>query len=124
MSSVKRPKGPDTPAPDQREVPDPPSRGYEAMQVFASLTEIQKDVVTLVAKTDRLIIDVGKQEVKVDELRHAVTWAKGFGVAAIILIPLCAAIIWWLVGGKLEQMRDDLVGARRTPATQSVPAPR
>src|ERR1700693_4851625 len=38
------PRGPDVPSPDDLPVPDPPGRAYDAMQVFQSLIEIQKDV--------------------------------------------------------------------------------
>jgi hypothetical protein len=76
------------------------------MQVFQSLIEIQKDISILGTKTDRLILDVDKLEKKVDKridaldekvdkLSHALAWAKGFAVAAVLLIPISAAVIWW-----------------------------
>ena len=64
------------------------------MQVFQCLIEIQKDTASLTVKTDRLIADVDMLGKKVDGLNATLAWARGFGIAAVILIPICAAIIW------------------------------
>jgi hypothetical protein len=37
------------------------------------------------------------------------------------LIPICAAIIWWLIGGKLENLRDQLLSAARPSAAHQAP---
>jgi len=91
------------------------------MQVFQSLIEIQKDISSISAKTERLIGDVNKIDHEVARIRNSLAVAKGFGIAAIILIPICAAIVWWLVGSKLENLRDQLLSASRPPATQQTP---
>jgi hypothetical protein len=104
-----RPSAGDVPSPDQREVPDPGRRSYDAMQVFQSLIELQKDVTSISIKTERLITDSSKLDQKVDALSQAFASAKGFGIAAIILIPICAGFVWWLIGDKLNHIRDDLV---------------
>ena len=123
MSDARVPSGPSIPAPDDRDVPDP-ERRYESMQVFQSLIEIQKDISSISTKTDRLITDFRTLDAKVSGLDTSLTLAKGFGIAAIILIPICATIVWWLVGSKLENLRDQLLGASRPAATQqAAPSP-
>lgn len=117
VSDGRPPSGPAVPAPDDREVPDP-GRRYDAMQVFQSLIEIQKDISSISAKTERLIGDVSKIDHEVAGIRNSLAVAKGFGIAAIILIPICAAIVWWLVGSKLENLRDQLLSASRPPSMQ------
>jgi hypothetical protein len=82
------------------------------MQVFATLTEIQKDIVQISTKTDRAIADIDKLDKKVSSLGDVLNLAKGFGLAAIILIPICAGFVWWLVGDKLNNIRDDLTRVR------------
>jgi hypothetical protein len=93
------------------------------MQVFQSLIEIQRDVATISAKAERLVTDVSKLDGKVSKIETALAQAKGFGIAAIILIPICTAIIWWLIGGKLESLRDQLLSARPSIAHEVVPSP-
>jgi hypothetical protein len=89
--------------------------------------EMHEDVACLTAKTDRLISDVSglsakvggvedKVGGKIGALETALTWATGFGVAAMLLIPPCAAIMWWSFGSKIEQMRDDLPGTKKPSA--------
>ncbi len=58
--------------------------------------ELQKDITTIATKTDRLISDVDKLDQKVDRVIGTLTLAKGFGIAAIILIPICATVVWCL----------------------------
>ena len=114
MSNGTHPKGPDVPAPDQREVPDPSPR-YDAMQVLQSMMELQKDISSLTTKTDRLITDVSALTTKVGGVSETLIWARGFAIASVILIPICAGIIWWMAGSKIEQMRDELLGIKKHP---------
>lgn len=112
--------GGSVPPPDPRSVPDP-GRRYDAMQVLQSLMEIQRDVAAVSTKADRLVSDVRDINIHVHKLNISVAWAKGFGVAAFILIPVCAAIVWWLIGGELTKMRDDILHARPQAAIASEP---
>jgi hypothetical protein len=73
-----------------------------------ALIEIQKDIAGLSVKTDRLIRDVDKVEGDVTRLGGKVTWAQGFGICAAILIPICAAAIWFFVGGDIRALRDQV----------------
>jgi hypothetical protein len=114
VTKGKRSSEPDVPSPE-RDVPDPSPR-YDAMQVLQTMMELQKDLATANTKTDRLITDLSTLTTKVGDISNTLFWAKGFAFAAVILIPVCATIIWWLVGGKLEQMRDDLLGIKKPPA--------
>jgi hypothetical protein len=90
------------------------------MQIFQSLIEIQRDISSISAKTERLVDDVNKLDGKVSGIETALALAKGFGIAAIILIPICAAIIWWLIGAKLENLRDQLLSVARPPPIHQV----
>lgn len=122
MSSGKgKGRGPEVPAPDEKPIPDPGQRGYDAMQVLQSLMEMQKDVSAISTKTNRLITDVGKLDEKTGKLDRKLAIAEGFGIAAFILIPICAAFVWWLIGGQLERMRDELLP--RPAATQPLLPP-
>ena len=96
MSRTVRSSGPEVPSPDQREVPDPDKR-YNVINIFATLTEIQKDIVDLSGKTDRAIVDLGKLDQKVSSLHDTVILAKGFGWAVVILLPLFFGLFWWFV---------------------------
>lgn len=122
MSDGRPSSGPAVPAPDEREVPDP-GRRYDAMQVFQSLIEIQKDISSISTKTERLITDVGRLDSKVSGIETSLALAKGFGIAAIILIPICAAIVWWLIGTKLEHLRDQLLEMPKPAPMQQVTPP-
>jgi hypothetical protein len=84
--------------------------------------ESQKDVTMIATKTDRLIVDVRNLVEKVDKVSATLTWAKGFGIAACILIPACAAFVWWLAGAKIDQMRDEFLGVR-PPISHPAPPP-
>lgn len=114
---------PEVPPPEKEEAADA-SRQFDAMAIFQSLIEIQKDIATNTTKIDRLIKDVEKLDTKVDTVSHAIWLAKGFGLAAVILIPICAAVIWWLIGAQLEHLRDQLLEASKPPVVQSVPTSR
>jgi hypothetical protein len=123
VNSSLPPHGSDVPAPDDRPVPDPGHRGYDAMQVFQSLIEIQKDISSVSVKTERLITDVGRLDGRVDGISSSLAMAKGFGIAAVILIPICAAVIWWLIGAKLENLRDQLLDASKPAETHQTVSP-
>jgi len=97
----------DTPDPGA-DVPDPP-RQYDSMQVLQLLVEIQKELTSNTTKVDRLISDTAKAGDKVSELERMLIWARGFAVAAVLLIPIMAGIVMWLVGGQLESIRDQLL---------------
>jgi len=123
MSNGRHPREPEIPPPDEQDVPDPGHR-YDALQVLQTMMELQKDLTMIGTKTDRLIIDIDKLDRKVDQVSSTLTWAKGFGVAAVVLIPICAGFVWWLAGTKIDQMRDELFGGRPPISQQSqLPTP-
>jgi hypothetical protein len=132
MSNGGNPREPEIPSPDQHEVPDPGHR-YDALQVLQTMMELQKDITMIATKTDRLITDVDKLDRKIDQVNDmlsqkvdrisgTLTWARGFGVAAVFLIPICAGFVWWLVGAKIEQIRDEIFVAK-PPISQPPPSP-
>ncbi len=96
--------------------------GYEPSHVIQCLVEIQKELSALSTKTERLISDVGKLDDRVDGLRHTLSRAQGFGIAAVLLIPACAAVIWWLIGGQLTDIKNKLY-AVPTPAVAPLKPP-
>lgn len=123
MVKLTKPKGPDVAAPDRSvDVPDPPSH-YDSMQVLQSLIEIQKELTANSTKTDRLINDVSGLINKVDSLGITWAWARGFAVAAFILIPICAGIVWWLIGDQLSAIRDQILRAMPDQAVTRPAAP-
>jgi hypothetical protein len=81
--------------------------------------ETQREAAGTSVKVDRLIEDVKKIHDQVDQIRHSLTWAKGFGISAMILIPICGAVIWWIIGGQLTQLRNDLL--RNAPTAAAAP---
>jgi len=76
--------------------------------VAQQLHEMAGDLARNSERTDRLIADVGDLAKDVKGLNRSLTFAKGFGAAAVFLIPVCAAMVWWLIGGKLDDIRDEM----------------
>ena len=99
-------------------VESPLPSGYEPSHVIQLLVNMQGEIKSLCTKTDRLIKDVETLDGHVDKLNNAFNRAWGFGVAAVILIPLAATAIWWMVGGEITQMRDK-INSLGTPVTQT-----
>ncbi|WGR90996.1 hypothetical protein MTX26_10130 [Bradyrhizobium sp. ISRA443] len=83
------------------------------------LVTIQKELAAQGAKVDRLITDVKETDGHVSDLKSSFAWAKGFGAAALILIPICGAIVWWLIGDQINQMKTQLL--REIPSSLSRP---
>lgn len=92
------------------------------MQVMALLVEIQKDMSANATKVDRLISDVANLTSDVRSLGTTLSLAKGAAFAALVLIPICAGIVWWLIGGQLESIRDQILAAPQ-PAHTAAPPP-
>ena len=112
-------------SPVSSDSPIVPSSGpptYEPSHVVQSLIEIQKDISALSTKTNRLISDVSDLDEHVDALRHKLSRAEGFGIAAVVLVPACAALVWWLVGGQLTEIRNKMY-AGPPAASSSLTAP-
>ncbi len=103
-------------------VPAPFGDGFDKNEVLKELRQLSKDIASLTTKVDRLVTDDEKTRGHVDALRHQITWAKGFAVSALILIPICAGFVWWLIGGELNQIRDRLY-AMPTASVSAPPTP-
>jgi hypothetical protein len=86
------------------------------------LVEVQRENSSQGTKVDRLISDVEKVDRKIHELQTSFTWVKGFAAAAMILIPICAGIIWWLIGDELKQIRVQLQNRAQAPISSQAPA--
>ena len=92
---------------------------YEPSHVIQCLIELQREVSALATKTDRLITDVEKLDGRVHGVQRKLSWAEGFGIAAIVLIPAAAGIIWWLVGTQLTDIKNRLYALPSPPAASS-----
>ena len=110
MTATQGPKGRsgrESPS-DSPIVPSAGPPSYEPSHVIQSLIEIQKELSALSAKTDRVIDDVKLLNSHVDDLRKKLNWAEGFAVAAAVLIPACATLIWWLIGNQLTDIKNKI----------------
>jgi hypothetical protein len=123
----KDPPSPETPDPTIERPDDAGSRRDTAWLIAQQIHELTSDFARTAAKTDRLVADVAELSREVKDLGRSLTFAKGFGIAAVILIPMCASIVWWLIGGKLNDIRDQLYASRPAISGPSspgaVPAP-
>ena len=99
---------------------DATSRHDSMWLIAQQMHELTSDFSKVSAKTDRLIADVGDLNKELKEIRHSFTLAKGVALCAFILIPACAVIVWWLIGGKLNELRDQMYQIR---PSQSVVVP-
>lgn len=104
----------------------PPSSAYDQMQVMQSLNEIQGDLRALRTQTDRLITDVAKSDDHIDKIRNKIGRAEGFGIAAIILFAAFGGIVWWLIGGQINNLRDQVIKFQQTeivkPSSANTPS--
>jgi hypothetical protein len=108
---TRAPKGssaPETADPVFERPGDAGARRDDIWVIIQQLHEVASDLSRNSTKTDRLVADVEGLSRDVKGLTAALTFARGFGVAAVLLIPLCAGLVWWLVGGKLNEIRDEL----------------
>jgi hypothetical protein len=106
------------------DVPEPKSPShYEPSHVIQLLVTLQKEVVANATKMDRAISDLDKLDTKVSGLSSTLMWVKGFGAAALVLLPACAALIWWMVGDNFNQMKAQLLQQVREPPIVITPAP-
>jgi len=117
--SPRNPNAPDVPSPSVERSDDAGSRRDAFWTITQQLHELTSDFSKVSAKTDRLIEDVGELSKDVKKLHGSLQLAKGFGFCAIILIPVCAGFVWWLVGGKLNEIRDRLY----QPQASAIAAP-
>lgn len=86
-----------------------PTGGHsDQFHIMQSLMEIQKDVSALSTKTDRLISDVNKLDGQVDAVRSKISRFEGVGVGSILILTLLGAVVWWMIGGQITQLRDQI----------------
>ena len=102
------------------QVPPTYTGQFDQMQVMQALIEIQKDLSSLNAKTDRLISDVAKADSHIDSLRLKFGRAEGIGVGAIALLSIFGLLVWWAIGGQINNLRDQVI---RTQQVGSDSAP-
>ena len=121
MRKPQTPRREEVPSPDRAvEVPDPLSR-YEPSHVVQLLVELQREVLPFGAKLDRAVADLSELRKEVQDLQGSYMWVKGFAAAAVVLIPVCAAIVWWLVGDQIGDLKSQLM---RSPPAQIQQGPK
>lgn len=112
------------PSPEGR----PPSGLNDQLHIMQSLMEIQRDLTILSTKTDRLITDVGKLDDQMDKVRSKISRFEGVGIGAVVIFTLLGGFIWWLIGGQITQLRDQLYQYRQevvaSPAKPEAPQPK
>jgi len=97
----------------------PPPSGYEPSHVIQSLIELQKSVAALGTKQDRLIADVEKIDGHMDRVRQKIGRAEGILICGFVLVGLFAGFVWWLVGGQISALRDQMMVIRPAIEQQS-----
>jgi hypothetical protein len=97
-------------------IPDPqrPPQ-YEPSHVIQLLVNMQKDVTANATKLDRAIIDLGKLDDKISKLSSTITWIKGFAAAAFLLIPICVTIVWWFMGDRFTDIKNQIMHMKDPP---------
>jgi hypothetical protein len=93
--------------------PSPPS-SYEPSHVIQLLALIQRDQGAMSAKIDRVIKDIEKLDTHVDVLRHQFILAKGIFIGGAFLLTVCGGLVWWLIGGQLNDIRDSIYQQNNT----------
>lgn len=63
----------------------------------------------IIAKLDRLISDVEKLDRHVDGMRSKISRAEGVVICGVILLSLFSGVVWWLIGGQINSLRDQLM---------------
>jgi hypothetical protein len=122
--SPRAPQGPETPAPTFERADDAGLSRHDAVWIITQqIHELTSDFVKVSTHMEHLISDVGTLTKDVRDLRTSVSVAKGFGIAVALLIPICAAFVWWLIGGKLNDIRDHLYQTRPTISSQAPASP-
>lgn len=89
--------------------------------IATQINELTGDFARASETTNRLIDDVRGLTNEVKDLGGSLQSAKAFGLAAVILIPACAALVRWLVGGRLNDIRDQIYQSKRVPAVTAAP---
>lgn len=87
-----------------------------------AVMDMQKTLGEFTAKIDRLITDVAGVNAKVSDLQTSYTWVKGCIATAVILIPVCAVVVWWLIGDRLNEIKSQVIQTR--PPISAIPPPR
>jgi len=83
----------------------------EPSHVFQLLVQALRDISSIGGKCDRAISAVSEVNKQVHELQISYAWLKGCAATAVVLIPLCAVIVWWLIGDKLNDIKMQVLQA-------------
>lgn len=90
--------------------------------VATTLSEIQQEQGRLMERTSTIIRDVDGVSRKVDALKGAYTFIKGFAAAVFIVVPFAATLLWWSLSDRIEKLRVLLDG--RPAQSQQIQPPR
>lgn len=92
---------------------------YEPMHLLQMMLTVQKEVATLTAETKHLTSVVEKLDTKVENFHSTLNIIKGAGGASLFLIPAFMAFIWWLIGGQITDLKNQLVAHPPIQQSQS-----
>lgn len=106
------------PAPEGR----PPQNINDQFHIMQSLMEVQRELTALSTKADRLISDVSKIDTQLDGVRSKISRFEGVGIGAVVLFSIFGAFVWWLIGGQITQLRDQLYQYRQEVISPQDPA--
>lgn len=113
----------DIPSPDDNAVPEPSRKPHDqTWLLIQSLHEMNSEVSKTSVKLDRLISDAEKIDTRLKEVEGKLLMVSGYSRAAIVLVPLCAALVWWIIGGKIDDLRDQFFQAHVSPPTAVSPS--
>lgn len=87
------------------------------------MLDVKESIGKLDAKLDRLSSDYNKQETELRNIEKAMIMAKALLAAIFVVVPLCGTVLWWAVGGKIEQIRDGVIDKGAEAAAQKVADP-
>lgn len=64
--------------------------------------KIDARTTSICERLDAIKVSIDTSNDKVEKLAHQVSLAKGFMMAAVLLIPICSTIVWWAIGSRIE----------------------
>ena len=91
------------------EIVNPQSAGSDPMHLHQTMLEVHKELSSNTAKLDRAIQDIGSIDGKLSNLSASFTWFRGFFAAAAVLIPTFTAVVWWLIGSQITDLKNEIL---------------
>lgn len=93
----------------------PPQDLYAMSDIRFVMMEIGK----LTNSVERLIKDVDSVGERLSSIEIKTAQVRGGIFVFLVLMPVMATLFWWLVGDKIQTLRDDIMN--RPPVVQAQP---